>query len=236
MSPAGNNLFFLVTRSSSDTDRGGELSVSDLHSGQASKVLPGIAVLSFSLSPDGKRVVYDSRDENGKHALWLASLDHRFTPRQIGPGGAKSWPVYAPSGKIYFQASEGDVDYLYRMNDDGTQPEKILPDPIIVLRAVSPDERFVAVRRATKGEDSPTAIEILPLGGGPVVRVCSGWCSADWTRDGKNFYFARPTMKGGSQWRTYVIPLSRGSLPSFPAKGVQSDKDLPNLATLQFCG
>jgi eukaryotic-like serine/threonine-protein kinase len=230
----GNNLFYLVARSSSDTERGGELSVSDLHSGQVSKVLPGIAVLSFSLSPDGKRVVYDSRDEVGKHGLWLASLDHRFTPRRIGSGAAESRPVYAPSGKIYFQASEGDVDYLYRMNDDGTQPEKLLPDPIIILRAISPDERFVAVRRATKGEDSPTAIEILPLGGGPAVRVCSGWCGADWTRDGKNFYFSRPTMKGGSHWRTYIIPLSHGTLPAFPAKGVQSDKDLPNLAALQF--
>jgi len=234
LSPDGNNLFYLVTRSSSDTERGGELSASDLRSGQASKVLPGIAVLSFSQSPDGKRVAYDVRDENGKHRLWLASLDHRFTPRQIGSAAPESWPVYAPSGKIYFQVSEGDVDYLYRMNDDGTQREKILPDPIIALRAVSPDERFVAVRRATKVEDNPTAIDILPLRGGPAVRVCSNWCGVDWTRDGKSFYFARPSMKGGSQWRTYVIPLSGGNPPAFPAKGVQSDKDLPNLAALQF--
>jgi len=126
------------------------------------------------------------------------------------------------------------VDYLYRMNDDGTEREKIVPEPIIYLLGVSPDERFVAVRRATKGEDNPTAIEVLPLAGGPAARICSGWCGVDWTRDGKNFYFARPSMKGGSQWRTYVIPLTRGNLPSLPAKGVQSDKDLPNLAALQF--
>src|SRR6202167_1769892 len=67
LSPDGSNLFYLVTRSSSDTERGGELSASDLRSSQVSKVLPGIAVLSFSLSPDGKRVAYDVRDENGKH-------------------------------------------------------------------------------------------------------------------------------------------------------------------------
>jgi serine/threonine protein kinase len=234
VSPDGSHLFYLVTESSSDTDRGGEIRASDLSSGQVSKVLPGIAVVSYSLSPDGKRVAYDSRDENGKRRIWLASPDHRFAPRQIGAGPGESSPVYAPSGRIYFQASEGDVDYLYRMNDDGTQREKILPDPIIFLLAVSPDERFVAVRRATKGEDDPTAIEILPLTGGPAVRVCSNWCGVDWTRDGKTFYFSRPAMKGSSQWRTYVIPLTHGSLPLFPAKGVQSDKDLPNLAALQF--
>ena len=231
LSPEGNSLSWLATRSRSDTDRGGELWISDLRSGQTSKGLPGVTMGSFTLSPDGKRVAYDSRDENGKRQVWVASLDHRFAPRQVGSG---AWPTYAPSGKIYSQVSEGDVDYLYRMNDDGTQREKILPEPIIYLEAVSPDERFVAIRRATKQEDSPTAIEIVPLAGGAAVRVCGGWCGVEWTRDGKNFYFSRPAMKGSSQWRTYVIPLTHGNLPSFPANGVQSDKDLPNVAALQF--
>jgi Tol biopolymer transport system component len=234
LSPDGSSLFYLVARSHSETERGGELWISDLRSGQASKGLPGIAMVNFSLSPDGKRVAYDSRDQDGKHRIWLASLDHRFTPRQIGSGAGEAWPTYGPSGKIYFQASQGDVDYLYRMNDDGTQREKIVPEPIIYLLGVSPDERFVAVRRATKGEDNPTVIEVLPLASGPAARICSGWCGVDWTRDGKNFYFARPSMKGGSQWRTYVIPLTHGNLPSLPAKGIQSDKDLPNLPALQF--
>jgi len=197
--------------------------------------LPGIAVVDFSLSPDGKRVAYDSRDENGKHRIWLASLDHRFAPRQIGSGPGESSPTYGASGKGYFQVSEGDVDHIYRMNDDGTQREKLLLEPIIYLEGVSPDERFVAVRRGTKGEDNPTAIEIVPLAGGPAVRVCASWCSVHWTRDDKNLYFSRPSMKGGAQWRTYIIPLPHGAgMPIFPAKGVQSDKDLPNLAALQF--
>jgi hypothetical protein len=63
--------------------------------------------------------------------------------------------VYRASGKIYFQVAEGDVEYLYRMNDDGTQREKLLPDPIIDLKTVSPDERFAVVRRATKGKTTP---------------------------------------------------------------------------------
>ena len=42
-------------------------------------------------------------------------------------------------------------------------------------------------------------------------------------------------MKGSSQWRTYIIPLAHGvDVPSLPAKGVESDKDLPNVAALQF--
>ena len=142
-------------------------------------------------------------------------------------------PVYAPSGRIYFWVSEGDVYYLYRMNEDGAQRERILSGPIRRPYAVSPDERLVAVRRATKGEGNPTAVEAVSLTDGSAVRICSGWCEVEWTRDGKALYFFLP-IKGGPQWRTYVIPLSRGvDLPPLPAKGVQTDADLPNRATLQ---
>ena len=197
-------------------------------------MLPGIAVVGFSLSPDGKRVIYDSRDENGKHRLWLASLDHRFTPRQIDSGAGQSWPVYAPSGRIYFRVTERDVAYLYRMSEDGAQREKILAEPITWLYSVSPDERFVVVGRIIKEEDSPTAVEAVPLNGGPAVRICSAGCDIDWTRDGKALYFSLRSVKGRSQWRTYVIPLPHGAgLLRFPAKGVQSDADLPNRAALQ---
>jgi serine/threonine protein kinase len=233
LSQNGDKLFYLATRNASDADRGGELWVSDLRSGQGSKVLPGIAVVSFSLSPDGKRVVYDSREQNGKHRVWLASLDHRFTPRQIGSGADEGSPVYAPSGRIYFRVSEGDVLYLYRMNEDGAQREKILSGPILNLSAVSPDERLVAVRRATKGEDTPIVVDAVSLTDGSAVRICSTWCEVEWTRDGKALYFFLP-IKGGPQWRTYVIPLSRGvDVPPLPVKGIQSDTDLPNRAALQ---
>ncbi|MGB8782739.1 MAG: protein kinase [Terriglobales bacterium] len=228
ISTDGGSLFYLASQNGSDEDHGGELMVSDLHSAQVAKVLPGIRVASFSLSPDGKRVAYDARDENGKHRIWLASLDHRFAPRQVSSGAGESWPQYVPSGKIYFRVSEGEVDYLYRMNDDGTQREKILPEPIIYLDAVSPDERFVAIRRATKGEDNPTAVDVVPLAGGRTVRVCSGWCNVSWTRDEKYFYLSWPPMKGGAQWRTFIIPLAHGSgLPPLPANGIQSEKDIP---------
>ena len=47
LSPDGNSLFYLATSSSADTERGGELWAADLHSGQAARVLPGIAVMDF---------------------------------------------------------------------------------------------------------------------------------------------------------------------------------------------
>jgi serine/threonine protein kinase/Tol biopolymer transport system component len=230
----GGRLFYLVTQSSSDIDRGGELRSSDLRSGEISKALPGITIRFFDVSPDGKQVAYESLDRNEKPHLWLASLEHRFAPREIGAGPGNGFPLFAPSGRIYFIFSDGNANYLYRVNGDGSQREKVLPEPIINIYDVSPDERFVAVRRAVQGEDNPTAVEVVPLAGGPATRICSGWCSFEWTRDGKTAYFRLPSMKGSSESRTYIIPLPHGQeVPQFPAKGVDSDANMPNRASLQ---
>ena len=235
VSPDATKLFYLTAPRRSWAHAAGELWVTDLGSGQASKVLPGIAVDEYSISPDGKRVVYETQDGAGKHHLWLASLDHRFAPKQISAGSGEWVPTYAPSGKVYFRLSEGDLEYLYRMNDDGSQREKLSPDPIIQLEAVSPDEKWVEVRRTIQGEDETTALEALSLTGGPAVRICYAWCGLEWSHDGKVVYFHLPSMKSSEELLTYVIPLTRGTdLPPFPAKGVLSLSDLPNHASLQM--
>jgi len=222
----GSKLFYLVARSVSDD--ASEIWVADLKSGQAQQVLPGIRVVDYAISPDGKKVVYDVHNQDGTHHLWLGSVDHRFTPRPIGPPNSKR-PGYGASGKIYFEVGEGGVYYLHRMNEDGTQLEKLLPEPVISYSQVSPDERVVAVRRATKGEGSPTVVEAVSLAGGRDVLLCSEICSVDWSFDGKTFYLRLPSMKSSSgTTETYVFPLAKGvDLPPLPAQGVQSEKDLP---------
>jgi eukaryotic-like serine/threonine-protein kinase len=228
LSHDGSKLFALVARTASEVDQSNELRVTDLQSGQTAAVLPGIAVVDYSVSADGKRVVYDVRNQDGTHHLWLGSVDHRFTPKEIGPINGKH-PHYAASGRIYFEVAEGNSDYLYRINDDGTQLEKLLPEPIIALQVVSPDEKVVTVRRATKGEGSPTAVEAVPLAGSHDVILCSEICSVDWSFDGKTFYLRLPTMKSPTGTvDTYVFPLAKGAdLPRLPAQGIQSEKDVP---------
>ena len=101
LSSDGARLFYMMARSGSDVDRGNELWVFDLHSGQASKALPGIAVVDYSLSRDGKRVVYEVRNDDGSHLLWSASLDHRFTPKELANGEG---PKYTASRTSTFCA------------------------------------------------------------------------------------------------------------------------------------
>ena len=228
----GSRLYYLQAPNSAEADRGGELWVSDLSTGQASKMLPGIAALSFSLSPDEKQVVFDSLGANGQHHLWLASTDRRFAPHQIGPAVGSSAPLYSRSGRIYFERLEAGQSYLYRMKEDGTQEEKLSSEPILGVDAISPDERFATVHRSPIGKENWWEAQAVPIGGGPSVPLCSGWCDVEWTREGKAMYFHWVATKGESAYRTYVLPVIRGTyLPQLPGTGFQSDTELRKYAT-----
>jgi serine/threonine protein kinase len=227
----GSRVFYLVASNSSQADQGGELWVSDLGAAQDSKVLPGIAIRDFSVSPDDKQVVFETLDTNEQHHLWLSSTEHRFAPRQITSTDT-FLPVYSHSGRIYYLASEGGHEYyLYRMNGDGTQQEKVSTEAVLYFGGISPDERFVVLRRLRRGEDNSSGVvEAVPVAGGPWVPLCSGWCDVNWARDGKAMYFYWRSFTGNE--RTYVVPIIHGGdLPKLPSSGFQSEKELRAVAT-----
>ena len=230
LSSDGTRLFYLQAVNSPQFERGGELCVLDLGAGESSRVLPGIAIVRFSISPDDKQVVFDTLDDNHQHHLWLSSTEHRFAPREIHSPGGQFFPQYSRSGHIYFLAPEGKLAYLYRMNDDGTHEEKIGSEPVIYAFGISPDERYVVAHRTLSKEDKWWDAEAVPVAGGSSVPLCSGWCEADWARDGKVMYFYWRTFNGDS--RTYVVPIPHGSdLPKLPKAGFQSEKELRAVAT-----
>lgn len=111
-----------------------------------------------AFSPDGSRIAYGTTGLN-----W-----------QIGSGLDGSWARYSQSGRIYFDVLEAGQRYLYRMKDDGTQEEKVSNEPIVYTSAVSPDGRFVVVRRALNREDNWWEVQALPVSGGSWVPLCSG--------------------------------------------------------------
>jgi eukaryotic-like serine/threonine-protein kinase len=224
-----NRLFYLETVDHSQVDLGGELWVSDLATGEASKVLPGIAVLRFSVSPDGRQVAFDTLDANGQHSLWVSSTEHRFAPRKLRSASGEFFPQYSRSGRIYFGFPENGHTYLYRMKEDGTQEEKLTSEPIAYAFGISPDERFAVIYRTRDKENNWVEAEAVPLAGGPWIPLCSGLCEVDWARDGKAIYFFWNSFEGNA--RTYVVPIIQGTdLPRLPTSGFQSEKELRAVA------
>jgi len=226
----GKRLFYLQSVNSSQDRSGGELWASDLETGQASKVLPGVAIAFYTVSPDDKQVAFEAIDVNGQHHVWVSSTEHRFAPHQIHSEGNEYLVQYSHSGLIYYLRSEGGLTYLYRMKDDGTKEEKLASEPVDYAFGISPDERFVAAKRTLSREDNWRELEAVPVAGGPWIPLCSGWCDVDWSRDGKVMYFYWRSFTGNS--RTYVVPIVHGSdLPKLPKSGFQSEKELRAVAT-----
>jgi DNA-binding winged helix-turn-helix (wHTH) protein/Tol biopolymer transport system component len=226
-SPDGKKLYYLVRKQASGAWISGELWVSDLDSGRSELVLPGISINSnFSVSLDGKWVMFEVTDANGEPHAWTAPLDRSSPPRQITGSIAYS-PVFASEGSIYFQALEGDRSFLYSAGLDGGQPKKVSSEPVprlMGLLAVSPraEWRIAGINPAIA----------YPVGGGTPVRICD-FCSVGWGPEGKYFYLRFRDIGEQGGGKTVVLGLPEGKdLPDLPAGGLKSIQDTKGLNVL----
>jgi Tol biopolymer transport system component/tRNA A-37 threonylcarbamoyl transferase component Bud32 len=210
----------------------GELWIWDLEANHSERLLPGIVVASYSVSPDDKHLLYSVVKPDLKSEIWLAALDRRSPPRRLSSGN-DSLPRFGPDGDIFFMSSEGKVNHLFRMRGDGTGRQRLSEDPIVGLHHISPDGKWVDVLETSSEEESPSARVLFPTDGGAAAQLCDR-CTVAWARDGKFFYINLSGMSGGLT-RTYAIPLRSGSMmPDLPPAGVKSADDLKNLPGVQI--
>ncbi|MHB8656286.1 MAG: protein kinase domain-containing protein [Terriglobia bacterium] len=159
-SPDGRKLYYLVRHGTSHYFSVGELWGADLASGNSERLLPDFELSSYDISPDGKRIVFAALDKENHTRIWAASLNSRFPPRQLSLNPGEDSPAFDRQGDIFFRASEGQSNYLYRMKEDGSGREKVRPDPIIFFRNISPDGAWAICDVAVSGQDSITAREV----------------------------------------------------------------------------
>jgi len=224
----GKKLYYVVRRHSlSGRFKSGELTLADLGSGRTQSVLPGTDMSGYSISPDGNQVVFAAVDQSGLSNLWLASLDRSFPPRRIASSLNEDEPFWTGSGFIYFRASEGSQNFIYRMKSDGSGREKASPNPVLEILSVSPSGKWATTWAGVKS-GALSQIVADPLdGSGSAVSVCGGYCNALWNADGTEFVFVLDSMEGVT---TMVSPANpAGSLPSLPPNGVLSRADLNNV-------
>jgi eukaryotic-like serine/threonine-protein kinase len=225
-SPDGKKLYYLVRKQPSRSWLSGELWAADLDSGRSEPVMPGISInAEFSVSPDGKRVVFEATDAKGEPHAWIAPLDRSSPPEQITGSIARS-PDFA-SGRIYFQAREGDDLFLYSVELAGGAPRKISSEPLPRMMGfveVSPHGKWWL----------PGIGPVLahPVGGGTPIRICE-FCSPGWGPEGRYFYlrFRDVGEQGGG--KTVVLGLAEGKdLPDLPVGGLKSAEDAKGLKVI----
>jgi len=224
LSADGKRAFYLDSGTSSAFSPAGpapagELRTMDLASGKIESVLPGMSVADYDISPDGREVAFTMPDSGEESQIWLAPLDRRSGPRQMTRSADQV--SFGPNGELFFRVKEKKVNFLYRMNSDGSGRERITSTPVLIKCGVSPDGKWVTAVVPVAGdkessESVPVPMETvaIPVHGGPLRRICGAPCQSRWSSDGRFFYAVL-----GAQTR--VIPVSAGkSLPDLPASGM----------------
>ena len=221
----GSRLYFLMANGQTSSD---ELWVQDLASGRQERVLPGYAMEQYSVSRDGKQVVFSMTGNSGHPNLWVAPTNHRSSPVQISTNASEDSPLFLADGDVVFRAIEGGANFLYRMKTDGSGRHKVTEDHILDLITVSPDGRWIVVGDAT-GDEPVYATKAIAADGSQTVSLCSGLCEVAWDTAGKSMFFSYPKLS--EKTYMFVVPRDAG-IPKMPPRGITRMEDIPKSAAL----
>ena len=210
LSADGERAYYLLRPTS--TSPGLSLYSVNIASGQTDRLLPGVSVGDFDISRDDREVVFTTSDK-GESQLWLAPLDRRSSPSLVTHSGDQV--SFGAKGEIVFRLLEERVNYLGRVNKDGSQRQRIAAMPIIEKTAVSPDGEWVLAAVAGEGKDDSNRLVAVPVHGGAPQPICGDRCRARWSPDGKTF--SVDIFTGAMQGMTVASPVPAGrSLPVIP--------------------
>ena len=152
--------------------------------------------------------------------IWTAPLDRSAPPRAIASSGENS-PQFGPAEEILFRFTDGKVNYLGRMNADGSGRRKVVDYAIGTPQTISPDRRWlVAITPRFDGAQGAASMAI-PTAGGPPRRICAAVCRHAWSPDGRFLYVEIERKSRTSAGRTIVLPVAPDTgLPDLPEAGI----------------
>jgi len=206
----GRFVYYILPRSF--TGGGSRVWRYDRETGRRESVCPGLDVVEFALSPDGRRLVAAVQQEQVQ-ALWLCTLDGSEPSRRlVEADGAQGDPVFSPDGRVVYYLQEvaagrdaasslGESDpplasglggVLQRFDLDGSDARAI-GDVLTTsanITGVSPDGSFVIV---THHGVTPPETWMYPAGGGEPRILMYGW-ELEWAPDNSSFLFVRRGM------------------------------------------
>lgn len=216
-SPDNSTIYYLLRRGEGS---GAELWRTVVDSGKSEALFPGISMIAYDVSADDKQVVYANGAPGGTTQLWLAPVDRSVPAAKVGnPGGR--WPQFGPRGRILFEETEGNANYLEQMDPDGSNRSRVVPYPIAEFEGVSPGRRWVMLTVPRTPERDFPAVMAIPLDGGTAQRMCVSYCLPRWSTDGRFLFIPVEDASQTSPGRSLAIPVGPGeSLADFPPAGI----------------
>ncbi len=239
LSPDGKKVYCLRRVSGSHSYFSGELWVSDVATGTAERLFPGLVLTHFSISQDGKKVVFATEQGLARSGIWVGWLDRTQAPRQL-TFGDEYRAFFGGPGQILYQGTQTSPKIM-SINEDGTGQLAVSDVHIMSLQSVSPDGRWALVGVTPPGGhgDRNSMSLGVPLEGGAPIPVCDS-CSVaygtarssapllSWSLDGKWVYVSLRHFPFGSS-KTAVIPVKTGAAPPTFTKGFVSEADFARI-------
>jgi len=235
----GKKVYYLRRVTGSHSYFSGELWVSDVATGAAERLLGGLVLTHFSISQDGKKVVFATEQGQARSGIWVGWLDGTQAPRQLTFGGEYR-AFFGSPGHILYQGTQTSPK-LMRINEDGSGQVAVSDLSIMQLQSVSPDGRWAVVGvTPPNGHGDRNAMSLaVPLNGGAPITVCDK-CSFgfgttrssaplfSWSPDGKWVYVSLRHFPFGSS-KTAVIPVKPGAAPPTFTEGFSSEADFARI-------
>jgi serine/threonine protein kinase len=239
LSPDSKKVYCLRRVSGSHSYFSGELWVSDVATGTAERLFPGLVLTHFSISQDGKKVVFATEQGQARSGIWVGWLDRTQAPRQLTFGGEYR-AFFGRPGQILYQGTQTSPKIM-SINEDGTGQLAVSDLHIMSLQSVSPDGRWALVGVTPPGGhgDRNSMSLGVPLKGGAPISVCDS-CSVaygtarssapllSWSLDGKWVYVSLRHFPFGSV-KTAVIPIKTGAAPPTFTKDFVSEADFARI-------